>query len=93
MATLTKKSGEVLRYTFNWAVETTDRSATISSSSITVPTGITIDLQTNDTTTATVTLSGGRHGVTYIINSEIVTSDGLTLSENFELVIDDYFIG
>ena len=87
-----KKSTDVLMYLVDWATETTDRSATISTSTFTVPTGITIDSQSSTTTTASVWLSGGRHGVDYIINSQVVLSDGHTISKQFDISVDDYFI-
>ena len=92
MATRTKKSTDVLMYMVDWASETTDRSETISTSTFTVPTGITIDSQSNTDTTASVWLSGGRHGVDYIINSRVVMSDGHEISKQFDICVDDFVV-
>jgi hypothetical protein len=63
-----------LDYGFDWA--TWLGSDTISSSSWTVPTGLTKVSDTNDTTTTTVWLSGGTAGVSYRVVNSIVTAGG-----------------
>jgi len=90
MADYTKTSNEVKNYTVDWADETTDVSDTIDSSGFVVPTGITKDDDSNSTTTATIWLSGGRHGVTYVITNQVVTVGGKTLEQSFTVEIDDY---
>ena len=66
----------VLDYQIDWS-SWLDEDA-ISSSSWTVPTGITEDSSTNDTTTATIWLSGGTLGEDYEITNRIVTAGGRT---------------
>ena len=72
--TFVKDSDAVLDYTVNWAdwlgVDT------ISSSSWTVPTGLTEDSDSNTDQTATVWLSGGTVGQTYEVVNSIVTAAG-----------------
>ncbi len=91
MTDFTKSVGDVKNYTVNWASETTDQSDTLATSSFAVPSGITLDSDTNTTTTATCLLSGGRHGVTYAITNTVTTTTGaLTLEQSFTVKIDDY---
>jgi len=52
--------------------------ATLLSSTVIVPAGITLDSDTNDNTTVTVTLSGGTVGDEYTVTNRISTSDGRT---------------
>ena len=51
---------------------------TISTSTWEADSGITIGSDSNDTTTATVWLSGGTSGDTYIVTNRIVTAGGRT---------------
>ena len=69
-----KDPDAILDYVLDW----TDwlDSDTISSSAWTSTTGITIDSDTNTTTTATVWLSGGATGSDYDVTNHIVTSAG-----------------
>ncbi len=91
MATQTKTSNEVLNYTFDWTSETTTVSDTLASSSITVPTGLTLNSESNDTTSATGIISGGRHGVTYIVTNTVTTlTNGLTIDQEMTLYVNDY---
>lgn len=72
-----KDPDEVMDYTFDW--ETWLDSDTISSSSMTVGTGLTDDeADTNDTTSATVWVSGGTAGTCYEVKNTIVTAAGRT---------------
>jgi hypothetical protein len=74
----TKDPSAVLDYQIDWS-DWLD-SDTISSSDWTAQTGITIDSDTNTTTTATVWLSGGTAGKTYRVTNTIVTA-GLRTDE------------
>ena len=51
---------------------------TISSSNWTAATGVTIDSNTNTTTSTTVWLSGGTAGLSYEVTNRIVTAGGRT---------------
>lgn len=64
-----------LDYTFDW-VDWLPSGDTISSSSITVGTGLTEETETNDTTSATVWVSGGTAKTTVRITNAIVTANG-----------------
>jgi hypothetical protein len=65
-------------YTVNWASRLAD-AETITTSTWTVPTGITQPVgspATNTTTTATIWLTGGTAGVHYKVTNHVVTSQG-----------------
>lgn len=72
-----KDPDAVLDYVFNWA-DWLAAGETISTSSITVESGITKNSESNTTTTATVWLSGGTEGNRYRITSRVTTSQGRT---------------
>lgn len=86
----TKAPNATLDYSINWATEDTylnDGSAldtgwlkgdTIATSTWTVPAGLTAGADTNNTTTATITLSGGTLNTDYTVTNRIVTAAGLT---------------
>jgi len=65
----------VLSYTITWSDWLA--SDTISTSTWTVESGITKDSDSNTTTAATITLSGGTAGTTYTLVNHIVTAAGL----------------
>ena len=71
-----KDPDAVLDYTVDWSDWL--GSDTISSSSWTVPSGITKDSDSNTDTTATIWLSSGKNGKTYEIVNRIVTAGGRT---------------
>ena len=77
----TKDPEAVLDYTFDWN-DTTDpwlaTGETISSYTVTVPTGITKDSDSHASGVITVWLSGGTAGTTYRVECKIVTSAGRT---------------
>ncbi len=80
-AQFTKDPDEVLDYTRDWA--TYLGADTIATSTFIVPTGITKTLETNDTTTATVWLSGGTAFVSYIVTNRITTAGGRTVDRSW----------
>lgn len=49
---------------------------TISTVSWTVPNGLTQDLATKTTTTATIWLTGGTHGEEYLVSGKVTTAGG-----------------
>ena len=81
--TYSKDPDETLDYIINWATHL--GSDTISSSSWVAETGITIDSDTNTTTTATVWLSGGTLGQFYLVTNTIVTDGGRTLEQSIRV--------
>lgn len=60
---------------------------TITSSTWTVPAGLTKTSETNDTTTATVWLSGGTAGQDYTIVNRITTSQGRTDERSTKITV------
>lgn len=60
---------------------------TISTSTWTADNGITLSSESNDTTTATVFVSGGNPGNTYKVTNKIVTAAGRTKDASFTLKI------
>lgn len=76
-----KDPAEVLDYTIDW----TDLLAgdTISTSTFTVDAGLTKDAESNSTTSATVTVSGGTAGQNYVVRNVIVTAASKTRARSF----------
>jgi hypothetical protein len=76
-------------YTYNWAsrllVGGEDVGDTISTSTWTVPTGITQTTPTpsNTTTTTTIWLTGGTDGVHYKITNHVTTAQGREYDRSF----------
>ena len=62
---------------------------TIFTSTWTVEPGITVESSTNDTTSATIWLSGGISGNEYTVTNTIVTAGGRTKDLSFILVVED----
>lgn len=80
-----KDPDEVLDYQIDWSTRL--GGDTISSSEWTVPDGLTEDSATNDTTTATIWLSGGVLGKVYEVQNRIVTAGGRTMDQTVLLAI------
>ncbi len=87
--TTEKHPNDVMIYTFKWKAWLDKFSDTISSSTVTVDSGLTKDSDSNDTESATVTLSGGTNQDTYKIENQIVTSGGRTRTKHFFLRVVD----
>lgn len=73
--TFYKDPDEVLSWTIDWTQWL--KTDTISSSDWTVPAGLTKDSDTNTTTSTTITLSDGLHGVRYAVVNKVTTAAGL----------------
>lgn len=71
----TKDPNAKLNYTIDWALFLPS-GQTITTSTWTVPAGITNVATSNTTTTATIVLSGGTLGATYDVVNHIVTTPG-----------------
>jgi hypothetical protein len=71
---------EVKDYTLNWSGSAPGprlaTGETITTSTWTVPSGITKDSDTDTDTTTTIWLSGGTAGVSYRLTNHVVTSQG-----------------
>lgn len=74
---LPKDPDEVLDFIFDWSDEL-ETGETITTSNVTVDSGLTLDSDTNTNTTVTATVSGGTLNSQYRLESEIVTSEGRT---------------
>lgn len=79
-----KASSEVREYLFDWGPFLGDD--TIATSEVTVS-GITLDSDTNDTTTATYWLSGGTDGSVARVTNTITTAGGRTETEVHSIAI------
>lgn len=77
IASYYKDPDAVLDYGLDWSSWLAD-GETISTSTWTVPSGITKDSDSNDGTSTTVWLSGGTAGTVYTVANKIVTSTGRT---------------
>ena len=82
-----KDPNEILDYQIQWSPRL--RTDTISTSTFSLKTanGVSIDSQSNTTTTSTVWLSGGTAGGTAVINCRIVTAAGRTMDQTVYLEI------
>jgi hypothetical protein len=83
-----KDPDEVLDYEIDWTAKLTGGD-TITSSSWTVPAGITKDSSTFTTSTATIWLSDGTIGETYLLTNEVTTAAGRTMDQSAKLKIKE----
>jgi len=83
----TKDPSAVLDYTINWSSWLD--SDTISTSTWTVPTGLTKDSDTSTTTTATIWLSSGTAGTQYTVVNHIVTAAGREDDRSIYIVVEN----
>lgn len=83
-----KDSAAVLDYGVDWSAWLgTD---TIATSTWTVPTGLTVDSETETTTLATVWLSGGTTGTTYTLVNRITTAAGRQDERTLTITVVDH---
>lgn len=85
LKTFQKDADEVLDFSIDWSQWL--GSDTIVSSTWTVPSGLTKDSTTNDTTSATVVVSGGTDGVTYNLVNRIITANGQTREASIDITL------
>lgn len=83
-----KDPDAVLDYASDWS-SWLDVGETISTSAFVADPGITIDSQSNDTTSGTVWLSGGTAGTNYVIRHRITTSAGRTDDRSFTIACQE----
>lgn len=88
MATFTKDPDATLDYKVDWS-SWLGVGETISTSSFTVPAGLTKDSESNDDTSATVWLSGGVAGERYRVTNTITTSDARTDDRSFTVMVKE----
>jgi hypothetical protein len=86
MESLVKDPDAVLDFGRDWSpwLATGEQ---ITTSTWIVPDGITKDSESNDTTTATVWLSGGTAGETYEITNRITTNQGRTDDRTLRILV------
>jgi hypothetical protein len=85
--TYVKDPAAQLDYTVDWTTWLDGR--TIAASVFTVPVGLTKVSESNDTTSATVIVSGGSAGLAYTITNQITTSTGLVDERSFIIRVQD----
>lgn len=84
--TYRKDPSDVLDYGFDYS-SWMDTGDSISTSTWTVPDGITKTSQSNDDDHTTIWVSGGTAGTKYRITNKIVTDEGRTLERSFDIVV------
>ena len=83
-----KDPAAVLDYRLDWSPWLAE-GETITASTMTAATGISMDSQTHDATTATVWLSGGTLGQQYAVTNHITTSAGRQDERTFTVTLRD----
>jgi hypothetical protein len=78
-----KDPDDTKKFTVNWAPYLRSGATISSSSTPNPPAGISVSATTNDTTTITHTVTGGRSGQEYVLTSRAITSDGEQLDLEF----------
>jgi hypothetical protein len=87
METYTKDPDAVLDYEIDWSAWLGED--TITASTFTVDTGLTEDSESNDTTAATVWLSGGTVGARYLVTNHITTAAGRQNDRSFYIYVKE----
>lgn len=91
MAAYLKDPAEVKDYGIDWSALLAD-TETITTSTWTVPTGITAPATPTTAPTATVAtiwLSGGTAGTSYRITNHVLTSEGREFERSFTVTVED----
>ncbi len=81
----TKDPSEVLDYTVDWGANILATGETISTSTWTVPSGITKDSDSKTNTTTVIWLSGGTADTDYDLVNKIVTSGSRTFERTITI--------
>jgi len=91
LSTFLKATDSVLDYTINWNDGYLESGETITTSTWSVVPavvgGVVIDSDTNNTTTATAFVSGGRHASLYRLVNEVITSELRTDTRSVYLLV------
>jgi hypothetical protein len=89
-----KDPDDIADYQLDWYTGKNDKPGqlqldgdTIFSSTWIVPTDLTLEDESNDSTSATIWLSGGLNGKTYIITNRIVTAAGRQWDQSVKLPV------
>ncbi len=86
----TKDPDEIVDYDLSWVDQMTDDTDTITSSTWTVPTGITKNSDSMTTTRTKIWLSGGTTGEAYVFVNRVVTTGGRTLDQSVKLKMKEH---
>jgi len=90
IANQVKHSSDVVDFKFDYtALGWLETGEVITSSTWVVPVGITQDSETQDSTTATIWVSGGTDGVDYLCTNTIITDGGRTKVISFYVQVRD----
>ena len=81
--------GAALDYTFDWSTWLTAEADTLSSYTVTVPSGLTLDSDSETSGAVTAWISGGTAGTSYTVTCEIVTTGARTDQRSIILVCRD----
>lgn len=84
----TKDPDARLDYTVDWS-SWLGASETISVATFIVPSGLTLESESSDTTSATVWLSGGTVGQLYVVTSRITTNEGRIDDRSILIVVEE----
>lgn len=83
----TKDPDSTEDYQFRWSPELDGD--TISSSSFSLPDGLTQVSTSNTTTTATIFVSGGSSGQSYRVTNRVVTAGGRTWDKTIRILVQE----
>lgn len=83
-----KDADAVLDFSVDWSGWLASGES-LSTSTFTVDAGITKDSESNDTSSATVWLSGGTAGTSYTVTNQITTSAGRTDERSMTIAVID----
>lgn len=86
--TFRKDPSSVLDYGIDWS-EWLATGETISTSTWTVPTGITEDSSSKSDTSTLIWLSGGTAGNVYELTNKIVTTGGRTCERSIMIIVEE----
>lgn len=73
----------------DWSAWLTKESTTVTGSSWTTEAGLTLESQSNTTTIASVIVSGGVTGTTYVLRNTITCANGVIDSRSIRVVVKD----
>ena len=88
MTSFIKDPAAVLDYRVDWS-DWLQQGETITDSTVTAETGVTVDSDAHDDTTATVWLSGGALQANYKVTNHITTSAGRQDERTFVITVRD----
>lgn len=88
ICTKTKDPDANLDYAIDWS-DWLDTGDTIATSTWLVPTGLTAGTDSNTTTSATIWLSGGKGGVSYLVTNRITTTAGRETDRSFTVSVQE----